>query len=103
MPLPDELKQLAKRVSNWGRWGEDDQRGTLNHIDSEARRRAAAAVRHGVGVSCAWELDTSPGGIERSTMAFRTAGDAPAGMGVPGQAIARWQFSMALSSMFCAS
>ena len=28
MPLPDELKQLAKRVSNWGRWGDDDQRGT---------------------------------------------------------------------------
>jgi kynurenine formamidase len=47
MPLPDELKDLAKRVSNWGRWGDDDQRGTLNHITPEAVRRGAAAVRRG--------------------------------------------------------
>jgi kynurenine formamidase len=48
MPLPDELKQLAKRVSNWGRWGDDDQRGTLNFITPEAVQRGAAAVRRGV-------------------------------------------------------
>jgi kynurenine formamidase len=48
MPLPDELKQLAKRVSNWGRWGADDQRGTLNFITPEAVQRGAAAVRRGV-------------------------------------------------------
>src|SRR2546423_1161679 len=48
MPLPDELKQLAKRVSNWGRWGDDDQRGTLNFITPEAARRGVAAVRRGV-------------------------------------------------------
>jgi kynurenine formamidase len=47
MPLPDELKDLAKRVSNWGRWGSDDERGTLNHITPEAVRRGAAAVRRG--------------------------------------------------------
>lgn len=47
MPLPDELKQLAKRVSNWGRWGEGDQRGTLNFITPDAVRRGAAAVRRG--------------------------------------------------------
>jgi kynurenine formamidase len=47
MPLPDELKQLAKRVSNWGRWGDDDQRGTLHFITPQAVRRGAAAVRRG--------------------------------------------------------
>ncbi len=47
MPLPDELKQLAKRVSNWGRWGDDDERGTLHFITPEAVRRGAAAVRRG--------------------------------------------------------
>jgi kynurenine formamidase len=47
MPLPDELKQLAKRVSNWGRWGADDQRGTLNFITPDAVRRGVAAVRRG--------------------------------------------------------
>jgi kynurenine formamidase len=47
VPLPDELKQLAKRVSNWGRWGDDDQRGTLHFITPQAVRRGAAAVRRG--------------------------------------------------------
>ena len=46
MPLPAELKELAARVSNWGRWGDDDQRGTLNFITPDAvqaRRRRRAA------------------------------------------------------------
>jgi kynurenine formamidase len=47
VPLPDELKQLAKQVSNWGRWGDDDQRGTLHFITPQAVRRGAAAVRRG--------------------------------------------------------
>ncbi len=57
MPLPDELKQLAKRVSNWGRWGDDDQRGTLNFITPEAVRRGVAAVRRGVTFSLAIPYD----------------------------------------------
>jgi kynurenine formamidase len=48
MALPTELKELARRVSNWGRWGTDDQRGTLNLITPDAVRRGAAAVRKGV-------------------------------------------------------
>ncbi len=45
--LPDELKALAARVSNWGRWGTDDERGTLNLIDAAAVLRGAACVRRG--------------------------------------------------------
>ena len=48
MPLPPELKALAQRVSNWGRWGDDDQRGTLNLITPDSVRRGVAAVRRGV-------------------------------------------------------
>jgi kynurenine formamidase len=48
MPLSPELKELAARISNWGRWGADDQRGTLNLITPDAVRRGAAAVRTGV-------------------------------------------------------
>lgn len=47
---------LVSELSNWGRWGADDQRGTLNHIDDECRRRAATLVREGVVISCAWPL-----------------------------------------------
>ncbi len=43
--------EVASRVRNWGRWGDDDERGTLNLIDDAARRRAAAAVRTGKAFS----------------------------------------------------
>jgi hypothetical protein len=33
--MADTFERLAERVRNWGRWGEDDQRGTLNHIGPE--------------------------------------------------------------------
>jgi kynurenine formamidase len=51
--LPPELQALARRLSNWGRWGDDDQRGTLNFIDPDAVRRGAAAVRRGESFSLA--------------------------------------------------
>jgi kynurenine formamidase len=51
MPLTPELRELAARVSNWGRWGADDQRGTLNLIDAAAVQRGAAAVRRGASFS----------------------------------------------------
>lgn len=57
MALPDHLKQLAARVSNTGRWGADDQRGTLNLIDDAAVRRGAAAVREGRTFSLAIPFD----------------------------------------------
>jgi len=46
-----ELQELFERCSNSGRWGDDDQLGTLNLIDEAARRRAAALVREGCVVS----------------------------------------------------
>ncbi len=30
-----EFDQLLQTISNWGRWGEDDQLGTLNLITAE--------------------------------------------------------------------
>jgi kynurenine formamidase len=57
MALPDEVKDLAARVSNWGRWGSDDRRGTLNLIDAAAVRRGAAAVRSGTVFSLAIPFD----------------------------------------------
>ena len=51
MPLPPELRELSARVSNWGRWGADDQRGTLNLIDAAAVQRGAACVRRGATFS----------------------------------------------------
>lgn len=56
MPLPDDIAELAARVRNWGRWGPDDQIGTLNLIDAGARRRGAACVHDGRAFSLALPL-----------------------------------------------
>ncbi|MFM7068886.1 MAG: cyclase family protein, partial [Actinomycetes bacterium] len=56
MPLPGELAELAAKVSNWGRWGDDDELGTANLIDAAATQRGVAAVRSGQPVSLAVDL-----------------------------------------------
>ena len=43
----EDFEALAERIRNWGRWGPDDGRGTLNHIGPEALKRGAAAVTAG--------------------------------------------------------
>jgi kynurenine formamidase len=55
-----EFEALARRVSNWGRWGADDQLGTLHFLTPDRRRSAAALIRDGVAVSCARDLDSEP-------------------------------------------
>jgi hypothetical protein len=50
------VRMMARQVSNWGRWGPDDERGTLNLIDREAARRGAAAVRTGEGFALGLQM-----------------------------------------------
>jgi kynurenine formamidase len=57
VPLPDHLEAIRVKVSNWGRWGDDDQRGTGNLLTPEAAQRGAAAVRSGRRFSLAVNLD----------------------------------------------
>ena len=40
----DEYLAYKQRFNNWGRWGDSDQHGTLNHITDETRRDAIALV-----------------------------------------------------------
>jgi kynurenine formamidase len=47
VPVPAVFADTAAKVRNWGRWGPDDEVGTLNLIDEAARRRGAAAVESG--------------------------------------------------------
>jgi kynurenine formamidase len=51
-PLASEMLEYFDTLSNWGRWGEDDQAGTLNYITADSVRAATALVRDGVHVSC---------------------------------------------------
>jgi kynurenine formamidase len=48
-----DIDAMMKDLSNWGRWGKDDQLGALNLITPEKRRQAAGLVKDGVAVSLA--------------------------------------------------
>ena len=56
MSLPAELVELEQRVSNWGRWGDDDQLGCGNLLDEEAVRRGVGSVRSGRRIGLAVDL-----------------------------------------------
>ncbi len=56
-----EFDELFQAVCNWGRWGNDDEKGTLNYIQPEHIRRAAALVRSGRSVSMAIPINKVAG------------------------------------------
>jgi kynurenine formamidase len=43
----EDFRALGRRLSNWGRWGPDDERGTVNLITPDRLVAAAALVRQG--------------------------------------------------------
>ena len=47
-------------LSNWGRWGKDDQIGTLNLITDAKRQQAAALAKRGIVVSLAQQVVITP-------------------------------------------
>src|SRR5262249_8294019 len=56
-----EIKGLFERISNWGRWGKDDERGALNYITDAKRLAGARLVKTGEAVSLGLPLATIPG------------------------------------------
>ena len=54
----DEVNGWFETLSNWGRWGDNDQMGTVNHITTDTRIAAAGLVETGVSVSMAHEVLT---------------------------------------------
>jgi len=53
-----DISKWMTQLSNWGRWGADDEKGTVNLITPARRRAAAALVREGFSVSLARDADT---------------------------------------------
>ena len=43
-----EVKGLFEKLSNWGRWGKDDERGALNFITPQKRAAAGRLVLIGL-------------------------------------------------------
>jgi kynurenine formamidase len=53
-----DVERWMTELSNWGRWGKQDQLGTINLITPAKRKEAAALVRAGVSVSLARDAET---------------------------------------------
>lgn len=53
-----DMDRWKKELSNWGRWGKDDEKGTLNLITPAKRKQAAALVKEGFAVSLARDAAT---------------------------------------------
>lgn len=58
------VDDMRERISNWGRWGVDDELGTVNHITEKVRVEASKLVFSGVSVSLAIPLDRN--GLQRA-------------------------------------
>ncbi len=65
MVTVDDFDTLAKQVSYWGKWGDEDQRGSLNLITPDVVRRATAAVVSGetFSLSMGLSLDGPQNGV----------------------------------------
>jgi kynurenine formamidase len=59
-PSEDEVLAYFDTLSNWGRWGENDELGTLNLITPTKRRQAIGTVTEGISVGCARPIRIEP-------------------------------------------
>ena len=82
----NDVRVWGERFSNWGRWGDDDQRGTLNFITRERVLDACALAHTGQVISCALPFDENgpqTGALGRHnpvhTMLSTGGGDFPGG------------------------
>ena len=52
VPTGEEVVGYMTSLSNWGRWGPDDELGTLNLITPEKRAQAGRLVQEGISSTC---------------------------------------------------
>jgi kynurenine formamidase len=89
-PSEAEVLRYFDTCSNWGRWGADDELGTLNYITPAHRSAAAQAVNYGVSVSCSRLIPTlqPEEDFQSPPLHFMTAsGDGWAGKATPQDAL----------------
>ena len=53
----NQVKELSQKYKNWGKWGANDQLGTLNYITAEKVVEAAKLVKQGKTFSLAIPFD----------------------------------------------
>src|SRR5271157_2573497 len=78
----EDVDRWMTELSNWGKWGADDQAGTVNLITPATRKAAVAQVREGVSVSMALDADLPKEGSTGGPLPGM-GGGAPRGGGNP--------------------
>lgn len=71
----EDIERWLTELSNWGKWGPDDQAGTINLITPARRKAAAALVREGVSVSMSLDADLPPEGSTGGALPSQTGGN----------------------------
>ncbi|MCW2870411.1 cyclase family protein [Actinacidiphila oryziradicis] len=72
----EEIDALFERCSNVGKWGPDDELGTLNYITNDKRLQAIGLVRHGQTVSIGRDLSTRSSRLNSNPVVHRMLFDA---------------------------
>ncbi len=77
----EDIDRLVVELSNWGRWGSDDQRGTLNLLTNAKRLEAASLVKTGESVSLSRVIqnDTQPSESDSFTLSMISVGKGSTG------------------------
>ena len=52
----EDVERVLPLLTNWGRWGKEDQLGTLNFITPQTRLRAASLIKTGETLALAREI-----------------------------------------------
>jgi len=79
MTTEEDFRRAFKELSNWGRWGQDDELGAANLVTPAKRKAAAALVREGVAISLAHdifqeEVSDGRGHLQRTLAGVRPGG-----------------------------
>src|ERR1700732_1634839 len=56
IPNEEDFRRAMKELSNWGRWGADDELGAANLITPAKRKQALALAKEGVTISLAHDV-----------------------------------------------
>lgn len=79
----DQMLKWEKELSNWGRWGKEDEKGTLNLLTPAKAKAAVALVKEGITVSLHHfpdlEKAIDTGNMNAETKHFMTAIDPKTG------------------------
>ena len=96
-----ELETLFEDVKNWGKWGDDDERGALNYITPARVAAAASLIEDGTTVSCSLEFPTrpAPDNPRPAQHMMVVAGDACTETGIPGMESAMDYIGVAFHGM----